>query len=128
MKLYRIAGGINWYGTQVDAKAGARQLGRTFEQVEVPTDKEGLLNWLNSNTVIDGHTEDARPSDDVDELREAELRAIAAAAKPTAPAINTNWTATDVTDFVLNRATISQVENIFACLGTRFKEVVNQQQ
>lgn len=41
MKLY-IANG-RYIGTQADAK----KLDKDFEQVEVPTDKEGLLDYLN---------------------------------------------------------------------------------
>lgn len=34
-----------WYGTQAEAKAS----GRPFKKREVPTDKPGLLRWLNTN-------------------------------------------------------------------------------
>ena len=43
MRLYRTYDG-QWAGTQADAK----KLGK-FEQVEVPTDKAGLLDFLNGN-------------------------------------------------------------------------------
>jgi hypothetical protein len=33
--------------------------------------------------------------------------------------------ATNIEDFILNRATIAEVETIFATLGTRFKELVH---
>lgn len=46
MRLYRTYDG-QWAGTQADAK----KLGK-FEQVEVPTDKAGLLDFLNSNKDI----------------------------------------------------------------------------
>ena len=40
MRLYTT--GSQWAGTQADAK----KLGK-FVQVDVPTDKQGLLDWLN---------------------------------------------------------------------------------
>jgi hypothetical protein len=50
MKLYRIIGHA-WVGTQQAARDTARSYGyppgTKWEQVEVPTDKEGLLDFLN---------------------------------------------------------------------------------
>lgn len=56
MRLYRvnIGTGYVWYGTQDDAKTGARSFNKPFEQVEVPTVKEALLGWLNQHIVIEG--------------------------------------------------------------------------
>lgn len=47
MKLYRstTADGFVWTGTQADAKEA--QGGKDFEQIEVPTDKTGLMEFLN---------------------------------------------------------------------------------
>ncbi|NIJ07207.1 hypothetical protein FHS31_000803 [Sphingomonas vulcanisoli] len=42
MRLYRYRGG--WCGTQADARD---QAGKQFEQIEVPTDKDGLIHFLN---------------------------------------------------------------------------------
>jgi hypothetical protein len=64
MKLYRIQARHNeegtiyaWVGTQADAKKAAKAMDDehhfklytdpTIEVVEVPTDKKGLLRWLN---------------------------------------------------------------------------------
>lgn len=41
MRFYRTTSGA-WAGTQADA-------GKGFETIEVPTDKPGLLDWLNAN-------------------------------------------------------------------------------
>lgn len=41
MRLYLANG--QYVGTQAEAK----KIDRSFEQVEVPTDKEGLIDWLN---------------------------------------------------------------------------------
>jgi hypothetical protein len=46
MKLYRIAG-HGWAGTQAEAKAEAKEFSTLWRPVEVPTDKPGLLAWLN---------------------------------------------------------------------------------
>jgi hypothetical protein len=43
MKLYRSKG-TTWTGTQADARA----IERDFESIEVPTDKPGLLEFLNT--------------------------------------------------------------------------------
>lgn len=53
MRLYRTYDG-QWAGTQADAK----KLGK-FEQVEVPTDKAGLLDFLNGNKDIGATTQTA---------------------------------------------------------------------
>lgn len=49
MKLYSIFG--RYYGTQAEAKAAAKESGVRFDPeqntVEVPTDKEGLIQYLN---------------------------------------------------------------------------------
>lgn len=58
MKLYKVnmplyAPALAWEGTQDDAKACARaNPGSTWEAVEVPTDKAGLLAWLNNNATF----------------------------------------------------------------------------
>lgn len=69
MKLYRI-GYTNtttkeecvwWLGTQADAKAKHKELCEEHERfnvdtplpVEIPTDKPGLLSWLNKNCNTD---------------------------------------------------------------------------
>lgn len=43
MRLYRTGAG-QWTGTQADARALA---GKDWAEIEVPTDKPGLLAWLN---------------------------------------------------------------------------------
>lgn len=46
MKLY-LANGVTYIGTQADAK----RADKGFKQVEVPTDKEGLIAFLNAAQV-----------------------------------------------------------------------------
>lgn len=63
MKLYKTTvvneddRTVSWQGTQADAASarkkamddGAKRKDVTTEDVEVPTDKAGLLAWLNAN-------------------------------------------------------------------------------
>lgn len=131
MKLYKITylGGFIWHGTQANAKLGAKQIGGTFEQVDVPTDKDGLLTWLNEN--VSGVAE---AKVEHDELEAAELRAVEEASRSQLEERSTrrhdlvdrDWDAGNIQEFVLNRATVAQCEQIFATLGTRFKELVKQ--
>lgn len=46
MRLYLTTTG-QWSGTQSDAAGLVRASGGTWEQVDVPTDKPGLIAWLN---------------------------------------------------------------------------------
>jgi hypothetical protein len=50
MKLYTVLG--TYYGTQAEAHKAAREAGGTFLQVEVPTDKPGLIEYLNAKRTI----------------------------------------------------------------------------
>ena len=52
MRLYRVSGQSaaerrEWVGTQADAKARSKERGGFFDLVEVPTDKDGLIAYLN---------------------------------------------------------------------------------
>lgn len=58
MNLYRDEDGI-WYGTQAEAKAGAQ--GKSWQLVEVPTDKPSLLAWLNAENSRSGRSEAPAP-------------------------------------------------------------------
>lgn len=51
MRLYRSQGRV-WTGTQADAKTA--QGGKDFEEIEVPTDKAGLMKFLNEFDVRPG--------------------------------------------------------------------------
>lgn len=50
MKLYVTPLG-QWAGTQADARAFKATHGVSFEQIDVPTDKPGLLEFLNRHQV-----------------------------------------------------------------------------
>lgn len=45
MRLYLTSAG-EWTGNQSDAAGLARANGGTWEQIDVPTDKPGLIAWL----------------------------------------------------------------------------------
>lgn len=74
MKLYRISGQsrsepVQWVGTQDEAKRGAREIGGFWEPVEVPTDKAGLIDYLNG----------ARAPVETDHMSETEFASFAEA-------------------------------------------------
>ena len=48
MKLH-ITGDGDWAGTQDQARKLARERGTDWNTVDVPTDKPGLIAWLNEN-------------------------------------------------------------------------------
>jgi len=51
MRLYRTDAG-KWAGTQEEARALAKSAGCAWHQVEVPTDKPGLLAFLNQEQAL----------------------------------------------------------------------------
>ena len=61
MRLYLCAGG-SYVGTQAEAKSSSR--GRGFTEVDVPTDKPGLIAWLNKNAGPPAAPEPLEPSHD----------------------------------------------------------------
>jgi hypothetical protein len=50
MRLYLVPNG-EWAGTQADAKVIAKRVGQPFKEVDVPTDKPNLLEFLNLHHV-----------------------------------------------------------------------------
>lgn len=107
MKLYQTTLG-QWAGTQADARALKATHGVDFEQVEVPTDKPGLLEFLNrhqvgalqADTCGGGSIEDPAPDQMSIEIDESV-----------------------VINFVFDKADGRAVERIFEALGTRFHEM-----
>lgn len=135
MKLYHTDDGV-WHGTQADAKRHARANDTDWEERNVPTDKPGLIEYLNDINLPPPVTATQLVpvyGEPVDELHLAEQRAIEQARgivdqRPAQAVekIQRDWDAGDIVDFILNRATVAQCENVFASLGTRFKEQVNE--
>lgn len=65
MKLYKNSDGV-WAGTQLDAR---KMCGKGYSTVDVPTDKPGLLKFLNLNKVGSSYTDNDKQqevSDDGD--------------------------------------------------------------
>lgn len=66
MRLYKSSNG-QWFGTQRDAQRGAP---RDWTEVDVPTSKQDLINWLNANQVGGGYDKPVKTTND-DWLEEA---------------------------------------------------------
>jgi len=62
MRLYKSSNG-QWFGTQRDAQRGAP---RDWTEVDVPTSKQDLINWLNANQVGGGYDKPVDIPDFVD--------------------------------------------------------------
>lgn len=102
-------------GTQDDARSAAREAKVDWEQIDIPTDKAGLMAYVNE-LIYQGASSDR--------AAEAALNAVIDIPRPEAAVHQSqeSFTASEIEDFLLNRATLPQCENIFACLGTRFAE------
>lgn len=131
MKLYKIAtapAGERWHSSKTGLKDPA--------EVEMPKEgRAGMAAFLNQaeaeiQNEAQGRVNWSRPLGgdptvvETDPLRQAEQRAVDEA-KATTVLRAQAYTATDIEDFILNRATVDQTANILSCLGTRFKELVN---
>lgn len=120
MKLYLTQAG-RWAGTQADARVDGR-----FDQIEVPTDKPGLIAWLNEQQrgAFPGSPQ-LSMIDEAGPVTQAHVDAVVAKPTPAPqqpPAQSPNWKADSVMDWLLNEATTAQVEQLFARIGTRFHE------
>lgn len=60
MRLYTNKDG-QWFGTQSDARKGAP---RNWVEVDVPTSKQDLINWLNANQVGGGYDKPVKTTKD----------------------------------------------------------------
>jgi hypothetical protein len=131
MKLYQIPNapaGSRWHSSKTGLKEG-------YGEVELPRDgRATMAAFLNANevaatnlvlTIGDKVVGVGAGPAPLDELEQAELRAVAADQPQAKPPFNTSWEASDIESFILSRATVAQVETIFATLGTRFKELSN---
>jgi hypothetical protein len=122
----------------VGTQAEARAINKDFQQVDIPTDKPGLMAILQDSfdTIFNleqqiGGAGASVPAEGSDGSQEqvpdvASESPVSRQAEPSVrPAIQNDWTAAQIEDFILNRATVSQTENIFSCLGARFKELAS---
>jgi hypothetical protein len=129
MKAYRIVrpdnGQARFERTQADAKRTAKLDDATFEQVEIPTDQQGLIIFLNDLAAEQrslGRLTGQRLAENAERISASAPVPLNIAANHQVGQSQEAFTATEIEDFILNRATVAQVENIFAVLGTRFAE------
>ena len=126
MRLYICADG-SYVGTQAEAKAK----GKGWMLEEVPTDKEGLIEYLNANRHLHElecpepniHAKAPESLVQHDEPDPAPEQA-RPEPKPAVALVRSSYEATDIEDFILNRASIDQVGNILSRIGTRFAELI----
>lgn len=136
MKLYQTTHGT-FCGTQDEffkaqiAQTGGQRRDYNAETVEVPTDKQGLIDWLNSRgyeaeqqkPVVFEHVEAVQALGSAETyVKHAEVVAKPTPAPAQPPAQSPNWRADSVMEWLLNEASTAQVEQLFARLGTRFAE------
>ena len=134
MKLYRILG-KGWAGTQAEAKAMSREHSRPSHETNVPTDKPGLLAWLNERNVpatigCGDHGGIPEPETDAPggSLPEQAAR-VPTDAPEQAPTLDTKALravqANDlgaIADWIF-AAEPWQIESVFQALGARFHEM-----
>jgi hypothetical protein len=134
MNLYITAAG-RYVGTQAEAKRD----GKGWTPETVPTDKEGLIAYLNEHCapkVVASWklASEPVPAEAANPFAEPEdINPLTASPemtwKPVEPqrkVASSSFEATEIEDFILNRASTAQVENIFARLGTRFAEIARK--
>lgn len=118
-----------YWPTQDDAKAAAREArvgggeAAGFAKVDVPTTegRDALCEFLNNLEDAARLAAGAEPEAALPTPQPVEAPA-------PSPAVDQQavWTATDIEDFILNRATVNQASNIMSCLGTRFAELIKE--
>ncbi len=115
-------------GTQDDIKLVNK---KQFETVELPTDKAGLMELVQESfdTIFElqGQINSSKfdASINTTDIPKATGEFFEKATLRSSPtSVQTAWTATEIEDFLLNKASVAQVENIFSCLGNRFAEMV----
>jgi hypothetical protein len=119
MKLYKIPNapaGERFHSSKTGLK--------DFTEIELPKDgRAGMATFLNDNEAeLVGVG--LLPPTQLDELEQAELRAVAAA-RATTMSQQKQLTASSIVEFILDDATVAQAEAVFAALGTRFKELAH---
>lgn len=122
MKLYKTQTSPRWHAS----KTGLKE----FDEIELPKEgRQGMADFLNANEVETQFLWDKQQHpQEYDPLEAAELRAVGAAHPPTQQIerVQNAWDATSIEEFILEHATVAQCENIFARLGTRFKELAKE--
>jgi hypothetical protein len=106
MKLYYLAGDWQLPGSQ----------DRHAIRVEIPSSPAELRAWLSARNVP------AEPGQATPALFDEPEPVILAPKPQPVPAAAPCRTASDIEDFILNGASVAEVERIFAALGARFAE------
>jgi hypothetical protein len=128
VKAYRLksaSGSFSFQRTQAEAKRIAKLEGLEMEPVDIPTAQQELIYFLNDLAAEQrslGRLVGLKEAPSPDELKAAEQLRSSYPASTVAQI--RDFTADEIQDFILNRATVAQTENIFACLGTRFAETL----
>jgi hypothetical protein len=112
MKLYLTAAG-QYAGTQKEA-------GKGFALELVPDNKEALIAYLNEKIAARAAPVEQPEVPSGGSANFVERPRVVA---PVQPSLDKIMKASQVEDFILNEATVAQVESLFACLGTRFSEL-----
>lgn len=126
MKFYLVEADPHFLVTDKQvAKAQARERGCGWSPHDIPTDKGGIMEYVNSlmerasaqahielTGTVEGHEKPAKASEPVD----PSFAVHAAKAR----------TADEICDFILNEAKVFQVENIMAAIGTRIAELAKE--
>lgn len=112
MKLYLIGSIGMWAGTQEKARAACKAMGEDgFYPIDVPTDKPGLLEFLNSHAVCRAENTTCKGGTDEQPVPSIERDAPGA--------VN----ADAMLEWLFDHAEPRHVERIFEALGTRFHEM-----
>jgi hypothetical protein len=114
----------------------AKAIDKDFLEIDQPNDKAALKHLLQESFdavyrlqgIINSLKHDAAINDTP--APSAEPTPVAALPEPPqqvpAVPVQSSWTATQIEDFILNDATVAQVENIYSCLGNRFAELAKK--
>ena len=97
---------------------------RKAERVDIPSGFAELADWLNINARAPESLVES--VEDIPEADEAffEKATLREPEKPSVALMRSSYEATDIEDFILNRASIDQVGNILSRIGTRFAELI----
>lgn len=106
MKLYLSKAGV-WEAPGKQSKGA--------EKIDVPTTTDGLVDFLNKR--------EAPPEPEFDEVEPAPPPPPTPSHDVIAAKVSAFKT-NEILEFILDHASVSQVERIFACIGTRFGELV----
>lgn len=118
----------------------AKKLDPKFTDIEIPTDKAGLQTFAQEALDVEyklrkeldeiSGSASEGPDKEPSEREETSVSTLAASTSPGRPirpsGVDIAFEASQIEDFVLNRASVRQCENIFGCLGTRFAELVQE--